>query len=332
MPRYYGRNSYRPYYPAPTPDYNLKPGQRYPQYPATPHGKQHKHFASPAALAEWAASLGVGTRSDLHYWHGGDNYYDRHLTDLQKAQRGLTTLIEGDDTYVEEAQRYMDSVREKIESPSTRWGHALNGAFPDVPAFLAGDPEHMWYREPTTNDRTPLRIYVGLSCSWTITPQQMRARGLIIAAFAMAMLEVRPVTIIPFMNGHDYGRTEHAIVSFDIDTRQLVLSQLVACMSDIYATRHVWIPAIFAINCHIDRSVPFASIKRSDIPNIQPGDMYLPPLTHADVLTTDPLNWLRANVAHYSDPDHDYDIYEDVYARWIANNSNRNQNQKDTYR
>lgn len=260
----------------------------------------HKHLDSSYALSEWAASLGVGTDRSLGYYTGRDD-----LDPFEGAKQGVRLLKTGDDTFVEEARKLLQEFSEGIVSPHFTWEHNMVGAFPDVPAYLSGDPENMWFKANNPSDRTPLRIYVGIGCSWSITPDQLRQRGIVLAALAMALSEVRPIYITPFANSYDYSGTNHGMFSWDISTSPLVLSELLAVMSDVRIVRYVWIPLIKKFFPPTAAGVPFVDIRRQHIPNIRDEDLYIAPISSRDPLLDDPITWLKTNVAKYGQQNDD---------------------------
>lgn len=287
MPRY-NRGYYRPAprrdtwrpTPAPRPDYDG---------PAM----ASKHFNSSTEFHTWV----MPDIDKLPYTaYFGDN--------RREAVEGAQLLVNGDNTYVARARQLLDNFQERIESIHYKWEHQISGAFPDVPAYCAGQPDSMWYREQTTSDQTPLRVWVNISSSWDVTEDQLRSRGVALAAFAIALSEKRPVYITPWIQRGELT-TYGSVISWDLHTSPLVLSELLPCLSDVDITRHLSLPACSKLNPMLtNHSAPW----HPDDGNEQKmrkhlgcadADIYLPGIKSYDPMLNDPIAWLKTNIAKH---------------------------------
>lgn len=277
--------------------------QSYSSYvPATPAGPENdlcKHFTSPRALATWMRAERLTTA-----WRPlfGSSYAAQPA-----ALDGIRILESGSDANVQAAKDLLTKFQENVEVPSHKWETRMVGAFPNVPAFLAGEPETMWAREEITSDRSPLRIWMGLTSSAGITPAQLTQRGCVLAAFAIALSEKRPVYISPYVNNSD-GYTQHALVSWDIHTSPLVLAELLGCVSSSQVTRNAGLLATYLLNPQT--SGHWSKYEESETEmrrrlNAAPADMYLPPIHLYDPMLADPIKWLQENIARYGSDDAD---------------------------
>lgn len=254
----------------------------------------HKHFTSTTEYAAWATQALASS--------GRRFYYSRD--DPSQANAGLALLTRGDDTHVSEAQALIDQLSLSIEAPQLVWQHAVAGCFPDMPAYWAGEPEHMWTRTPVLSDRSPLRVWLGVTSTWNVTEAQLRKRGITLAAFVIAMAEVRPVYVTPFVSIDNRRPDQQGIISWDIRSAPLVLAELLASVADPLITRHLAIPSCFLANPELDLpSGPFHAIKRDHLSNIAPDDLYIPHIHSRDPLLDSPIKWLKDNIAKYGDPD-----------------------------
>ncbi len=258
----------------------------------------HQHFYSTTAYAAWAAPL---TNAMIGF---GFQYSGIHTSGLDDINEAVKMLTHGDETHAREAHERMMELSLQINTPHYIWEDAIVGEVPNVPAFCAGMPDDMYHRQQSTSDRTPLRIWMGMASEWTITERQIRDRGIALCAFALALAEIRPVYITPYVNRHGYGdpaTTGGSIISWDIQTSPLVLSELLAS-SHPKVTRHLGVPATSMLN---DQPPGFADIKPAHFtsPVPSPDDLWLGPITQYDPLLTDPVGWIKREVAKYSQED-----------------------------
>jgi hypothetical protein len=155
----------------------------------------------------------------------------------------------------------------------------------------------MWIQDTTTHDRSPLRVWLGVTSDWSITEDQLRRRGIALAAFAIAMSEVRPVIITCWVNRGEYASDnvygyrrrspapapaslKGALISWDIKSSPLVLAQLLASTADPLITRHVGLPACTLLNPELTTQAhrsTHTSTPRTTQPCVQPWGV--PPLT-----------------------------------------------------
>jgi hypothetical protein len=277
-----------------------------------------KHFNSPREYARWLRThptglgdhlVGVGKLPSYAYYGGAEAKINT------RALQGVDLLDKGSEKHVPEARKLLSKLMLQVETPTKVWRHDVVGYLPDVPTALAGDPEAMWIQDTTTHDRSPLRVWLGVSSSSSVTEDQLRCRGIALAAFAIAMSEVRPVIITCWVHrGEDSSRAgveKGALISWDIKSSPLVLAQLLASTADPLITRHVGLPACTLLNPELTNpGAPFHPYQyacnhagmRAAL-GCASADLYLPMIERDDPLLSDPVGWVRTNVAHYSNPD-----------------------------
>lgn len=270
---------------------------------------EYKHFTSSQAFAAWIqerqAANASTTGSRYGYGYGRD------------ISTGLRQLEQGDETNVERARALLTEFQENIEVLHYQWERDVAGAFPDVPSYIMGVPESMWTQQPILSDRSPLRIWVGLTSSGGIGEETLVKRGITLAAFAMAISAKRPVLISPYVNlGNDYRRdyyartrsgsysyAQNALLSWDISTSPLVLSELMACLSSPNITRRLGLVVCYMLNPGVTGNwhsdYDNESAMREHL-GAKPEDLYLPSIHLYDPILSDPIAWLKTNVAKYS--------------------------------
>lgn len=132
-------------------------------------------FASAAKLAD---SVRREYCRDSIDWMGGESREDY----FRKARTG-------DASFVGRAEKLLDKIEVQAEREGLVWQNTVAGAYPDVPAFLANDPDCMRRRVAVETERAPLRVWVDVSSSCSITAEQLLPRG--IAALALVMQLIR---------------------------------------------------------------------------------------------------------------------------------------------
>src|SRR5262245_12517346 len=93
-------------------------------------------FQSLHAFAEACAALpsGIKAKNNDSYWTG-----ETWAQSLHFARKG------GNAKYVPAAEALVNKIQAALPETATRhWELAHAGAFPSVPAYLAGEPENMW--------------------------------------------------------------------------------------------------------------------------------------------------------------------------------------------
>lgn len=272
------------------------------------------HFNSTQAYADWALDPADPVDRQPHqmYYRGLGSENGR--SSVQRARDGALLLSSGTLECLDEANKLLNEFQERIEVPTYTWEHSMAGAFPDVPTFLAGIPDAMYAPTPTVSEHTPLRVWAGVMSTWSITEAQLRRRGAALAAFVIAMYNVRPVYITPFTGaGSGFDRRSEpasSLISWDIQTSPLVMSQLLASLTHPSVTRYLCMPANYKANHECDNpSWPFHPYDRSpdrmrEALGCAPGDLYIPSIHQSDPLLDNPVQWLREHIARYStDPD-----------------------------
>jgi len=119
-------------------------------------------------------------------------------------------VAHGDTSAVAEAERILDSIDSGLDMSGLKvqWQLAPVGAFPNVPACLAGAPDCMWRKQEAMSPRGEVDMVYCLCCSAAINAADAFRRNVAILAAAMAIGRVRPVNL-KFVTS--YGRGDHTI-------------------------------------------------------------------------------------------------------------------------
>lgn len=260
-----------------------------------------KHFRSTTDFASWMRG------EKMHHGRYTGGYGSNN--DARNDQ-GLKHLQEGNDRNVEEAKKLMRDLTLKIDVPTLQWETHVVGFLPNIPGFVAGTPDQMWTRTYTKRDRTPLRVWVGVTSSGGIDERDLVRRGCALAAFALAMQNTRPVHITPYVNlGLAWSRRsniEDAVISWDVGTSPLGIARLMASVSEPEVTRYVGIAACYFLNPKVDgdwHSDYDDEAKMRQHLGAKPDDLYLPSIHLHDPILSNPVEWVRTQVAKYTKED-----------------------------
>ena len=193
-------------------------------------------FDSMTELATWA-----NKNVDTH------NTY--RLLDAKKFN-GFTTWDQaatraglGHDDAVPQAKKLLDKLEASISVETIAYTSSVAGVFPNVPEYLAGEPECMMEPTPSTSDQAPLAVYVDLTTSEGITADQYRKRGIAVLALAMMLSQVRPISlhVCTVMGCRKRIDGENAsLVTARIETAPLDLARAAYAMTDVAVPRRLF--------------------------------------------------------------------------------------------
>lgn len=260
----------------------------------------HKHFRSARALAEWARENTTAVSSNSGWG--------------RQLEPGLRILERGDESSTKEAMQQVRQLNLRVESPRREWAHGIVGYTPDVSRYLTGRPDSMWTARRAPSDRTPLRIWVGLNSSAGLSGDELRKRGCTLAAFGIAMAQIRPVYLVPYVcrgigpGSADMRRTREGYhtgtVSWDIRTSPLVMAELIGSLTRSEVSRGVG----HAVCGVLDKKLyggysPIVADEANmrQLLGCAKNDLFLQQISIADALIDDPIAWLKDQVARYSE-------------------------------
>lgn len=266
--------------------------------PATsdaPTGQIHHHFNSGQQFAQWFTAQRT-TNGVLRTY---DGYSPR-------SDEGHNALTHGSEKNLNSAQAMIDELTLEVPAPRRTWAHDVQGAFIDAGRLTTGQPDMMYNQQYAPSDRSPLHIYVGITSQWDIDESLLVRRGAALAAFSIAMTNIRPVIITPYVELASWGRPQRmALLSWDISTSPLVLGELMIISQPevtryfgIEACRQVFGPVLededaFHPDTHNEQKM------RKHL-NISDGDLYLPSIRTFDPMLQNPVEWINNKVTHYA--------------------------------
>lgn len=193
-------------------------------------------FDSMTELANWANK---NISSDAEYRRQSASKFNGFTTWDQAATRaGL-----GHDEAVPQAKKLLDKLEASISVETIAYTSSVAGVFPNVPEYLAGEPECMMEPTPTDSDMAPMAVYVDLTTSAGITADQYRKRGIAVLALAMMLSQVRPISlhVCTVMGGSQIKTGEKvSIVTSRIETAPLDLARAAYAMTDAAVPRRLF--------------------------------------------------------------------------------------------
>jgi hypothetical protein len=264
-------------------------------------------------IAQSLSELGEFARTSKLRKSPSSSYWDMDLG----LDRAISYCFTGDLSAVAASDDLLARMEEHITMPSTRaiWADDVCGAFPNIPAYISGQPLNMRTRIKTQIDSAPLAIMVDLGISAAITATQVRNRGTAILALVRALSAHRPIELwaMDFGSADDgssaYGRTSNAVcVAAKIETSPLDLSSACYALTHPAFVRQV----LFGLETKyhdFQGGWPFRinrALSRHEMevlcapmwPHVS-ETLALPGLHVADQSMTDPEAWLKRQLAEH---------------------------------
>lgn len=143
----------------------------------------------------------------------------------------FTKARTGDVSKVADAEKLLDKIEVQLHLESSIWQNDVVGAYPDVPAFLANEPECMRRRVVTEDDRSPLRVWVDVSSSGGISWEQLLPRGIAALALVMQLIRSgRAVELWTFISVHGRINGQSAIC-VKMNTTPIDVASVAYCLT-----------------------------------------------------------------------------------------------------
>jgi hypothetical protein len=215
----------------------------------------------------------------------------------------------GDNGLVAESEKFLASIEDQI--PLSRgWVNVddVVGAIPNVPAFLAGHPQHMRRRQRMARDNSPLTIFMDLTSSAMISARDVTKRGVVLLALTRMLVEHRPVelwvgTAKDIRSGYPKGS---GCAAWKIDTAPLDLARSAYHIGAAAMARGFGYGLTDAL-FRTGGGWPFGDV---DLHRQTAAErlkavfgfsemLYIPPIHLKDQMTTDPIGWLKKQMKQY---------------------------------
>ncbi len=216
----------------------------------------------------------------------------------------LDKALKGDTAKVARAEKLLSKLEASIELKSRQWVGTVAGAFPSVPDYLAGHPESMRVLSSVDSDQTPLKVFVDVVASASLTAEQMENRGVAVTALVMALCQSRPVELwtCSALHGTQGGFTN---VMIRIASAPLQLSEACAALCNAATARHLLYALARKLNgfgggwSELGYTEP--DIRRMLGAHCQPADLVIKPThTEDENIIKDPVAWLNQTLKQFA--------------------------------
>lgn len=148
-------------------------------------------FQSPS---EWADHIERNNHDRIYYreFHHGSKGSWGGPDDFETTKKKLRT---GCTRNVQMAEEMVGKINAEIEVPERTYSPSPTGGYPVVADYLAGSPTPMRCVEVEENESTPIRIFIAIGCSASVSAKDMARRGAAALALAMSLQRHRPVEL-----------------------------------------------------------------------------------------------------------------------------------------
>lgn len=238
---------------------------------------------------------------------GSHEYASPDMTDNTTHDAAQRLAAAGDMRLAAEAERYL--ARFENAAPASfksAWFDSINGALPNVPAFVSGSPLNMRSRRRVQDEAAPITVCVDVGANSGVTPQEVSARGAAILALVRALASRRPVDLWACC-GLDADSKRNASWTFvQIETRPLDLARAAFIFAHPAAVRHLFWSA--AMPHGFQAFTPYGAAQKH---RHHTADLIAPAFPNAsevlaigrahsdDESTSNPAAWLEKQLAAY---------------------------------
>lgn len=235
-------------------------------------------------------------------WHGG-----------MTRPEACRSLESGHAPSAKASDEFLKAVEDLLPVPTSRHTIVADvvGAFPNVPAFLAGQPMNMRRKAPRESEAAPIAIICDTTSSAGIPAENMAKRGAAMVALARALAGRRPVELYA-STGLDADMTRNAIWQFwRIETQPMDLSRAAFLLGHPSATRvlqyHVanrdyGYRGTWPYGGNAIREDKYKSIVMAALPHLT-DCIVVPAVMVNDAAINEPVEWIKHMVALYGADD-----------------------------
>lgn len=261
----------------------------------TKWGKDHWIFVDsgefPAAVQKYSAAIAKNGGS----W-SGDSW-----TSFSRK------INEGDEASVAASEKMLTDLEDQV--PVSRgWRNVddVVGAVPNIPAFLAGHPQHMRRRERVSRDNAPLTIFMDLTSQASVSSYDVHRRGVTLLALVRLLVEHRPVELWCGAAQDAFYQQASGTTAWRIDTAPMDLARAGYHVAGTAMSRMFG----YGINRHLFKSVGTWSFG-SNVLQASTGKeraerafgtevLFIPRIMLADEMVKNPVGWVRREIQKYT--------------------------------
>jgi hypothetical protein len=213
-------------------------------------------------------------------------------------------IDQGDMSLVQRSDQILNQLEDQV--PVSRGWRNIDdvvGSVPNVPAFLAGHPQHMRRRHRVARDSAPLTLFLDLTSSAGINHKDVMQRGIVMLALTRLLVEHRPVTLWAGI-AQDVG-SGAGTVAWRIETTPIDLARAAYYISSPNMARRFG----YGLNKVFNKSGghwPFRSCELQIKTGKQRLEkvfgtevLFVPPIYLTDPMIKDPVSWLKGVMSQY---------------------------------
>ncbi len=176
------------------------------------------------------------------------------------------------------------------------------GAFPNVPAYIAGQPLSMRRKVKRENEFQPIAIVVNLGATMTVAASDMQKRGIAVVALVRAIVTRRPVELWAGVASYNRGISDTYGAFFQIETTPMDLARAAFLLSHPSVPRHLGYSILTKMGA--DHSIPsiregLGRVVKNAFPHVS-DVITVPQLLGNDPMVTNPEAWIKAQVAAHA--------------------------------
>jgi hypothetical protein len=244
---------------------------------------------SPDAFLESVLAVTHNTPSHSPEWTG-----ESRKDMMQRTREGNLALIP-------QAEALLSQIEADIDADGPLWQGSVAGSFPDVPAFLSGDPECMRARVVCPNEKAPVRVFVCTTSSCGVEASTLLKRGIAALALVMQLIKQgRPIELWTFTKLD--GNREHegtTCLLVRMPTAPVDMARIAHCLSACSFDRTLAMGFGYA---RTGFTGGWARQKDSrKLVNAGPKDIVLNESKYDDEIVKRPLDWIKQQLAMLSE-------------------------------
>lgn len=219
-----------------------------------------------------------------------------HDTQGMRYQAAITKALDGDLEQIKDAERMLDQINSLSTTVNVpQWVNGMAGMFPDVPAYLAEEPECMRYRRVEEDTATPIGIWVDLTSSGGISHGVLVKRGMAILALAMKLEQLRPIEVNLMVGSPSNG----VCVVVPVDSKPLNLAVTCFGMCHSAFARLLMYSVVRVESNNLVGSLTREESEWRRYLDIPKHDVVIASayLSNEDAIVADPVGWVNAQLA-----------------------------------
>jgi hypothetical protein len=209
---------------------------------------------------------------------------------LERTKFGNLALIP-------KAEALLSQVEAELDNESPDWTYQVAGSYPDIPAFLSGDPECMRARITRPNEKAPVRVFVCTTSSAGVSADILLKRGIVALALVMQLVKQgRPIELWTYTKLD--GNAKHdgsTCLMVRMPTAPVDMARIAHCLSACSFDRTLAMSFGYAKTGFCGGWASQRDARK--LVNAGPSDIVLGDAHYTDELITQPIKWIQNQLA-----------------------------------